>query len=165
MLSDLNLPEGFVLKMANCLNQYNDAKFLFQEYENAIGINLEFQEFNKELNNLSSIYPDDDGGILILYYGEVPAACIALKRIDESTGEIKRLYVQKEFRKFGFGRVLVKSCIHLAKEKGYHLLKLDTLSSMHAAIALYKSFGFHETEPYRFNPFEDAMYFELRLEC
>jgi putative acetyltransferase len=42
-------------------------------------------------------------------------------------------------------------------------MKLDTISSMVEAITLYRMLGFVETEPYRYNPMEDAVYLELRL--
>jgi ribosomal protein S18 acetylase RimI-like enzyme len=43
-------------------------------------------------------------------------------------------------------------------------MRLDTVSSMVPAIALYKSLGFKEIPPYRFNPIQGAVYLELKLE-
>lgn len=42
-------------------------------------------------------------------------------------------------------------------------MKLDTLSTMSAAIALYTTLGFRHIEPYYDNPVEGAMFFELKL--
>jgi GNAT superfamily N-acetyltransferase len=78
---------------------------------------------------------------------------------------MKRLYVVPEARGRGIARVLAERIIAEARSEGYSRMSLDTLSSrMSGAIALYLSLGFETSEPYRFNPFEDALYFSLSLD-
>ena len=77
--------------------------------------------------------------------------------------EMKRLYVKPEFRGFGIAKALVDSLIQKAKEANYSTMKLDTLSTMTAAIALYTSLGFVSTSQYVHNPIETALFFELDL--
>ncbi|MCA1612705.1 MAG: hypothetical protein LC800_00850 [Acidobacteria bacterium] len=50
-----------------------------------------------------------------------------------------------------------------AGRSGYGRVLLDTLPTMSGAAALYRSLGFREVGPYRFNPIEGALFFELRL--
>ena len=50
-----------------------------------------------------------------------------------------------------------------AERIGYEKMRLDTISSMKAAINLYQAFGFYEIEPYYDNPVKGAIYFELEL--
>lgn len=60
------------------------------------------------------------------------------------------------------GKFLSKS-ITLAKELGYKKIRLDTLPSMQPSLYLYREAGFYEIAPYRYNPFEDAIFLEKDL--
>ena len=53
--------------------------------------------------------------------------------------------------------------IHEARTVGYSTMRLDTVPSMAAAIALYRTFGFVEIAPYTFNPIPRATFMELPL--
>ncbi len=61
------------------------------------------------------------------------------------------------------GRRLVQLLLEEARHKGYSRICLDTLPSMLAAQALYRSLGFVEIEPYVFNPVEGTKFMALEL--
>ncbi len=127
---------------------------LFGEYRDGLGIDLSFQDFERELAEPFSVY----ARILISTGG-----CVALRRIDAETCEMKRLYVRPQARGRGLGRRLVLALLAEARELGYRRMLLDTLPTMSAAHGLYRSLGFSETEAYRHNPVPGASFLELGL--
>jgi ribosomal protein S18 acetylase RimI-like enzyme len=125
-----------------------------REYAAALEVDLSFQDFESELADPLGFYEL----VLLADYG-----CVALRRIDERTCEMKRLYVRPDARGSGLGRRLAEAVIAAARERGYSRMLLDTLPQMTAAQALYGSLGFRETEPYRHNPIHGAAFLELEL--
>ncbi|MSU58127.1 MAG: GNAT family N-acetyltransferase [Pedosphaera sp.] len=136
---------------------------LFTEYANSIEIDLCFQSFDRELSELPGKYALPDGRLLLAMENEIPAGCVALRKIDGGVCEMKRLYVRPAFRGRGLGRELANAVVVAAREIGYERMRLDTLSSMTAAIALYESLGFQRIPAYYDNPSGCAVFMELKL--
>jgi ribosomal protein S18 acetylase RimI-like enzyme len=141
----------------------NLARMLFREYAKALGVDLYFQNFKEELAGLPGDYAAPSGRLLLAYADQELAGCVALRGLDEGICEMKRLYVRPEFRGLHIGRILAESVITEARIGGYAIMRLDTLASMRTARALYRSLGFREIPPYRYNPIEGAMFMELQL--
>ena len=152
------------LILATSESDIKEARTLLQEYSAWLGISLCFQNFDRELAALPGEYAPPDGRLLLAFEDEELAGCIALRKIRATTCEMKRLFLRPEFRGRGLGRVLVERIIEEARQIGYTQMCLDTLPGrMDQAIALYKSIGFKEIEPYYNNPVAGATFMELRL--
>jgi ribosomal protein S18 acetylase RimI-like enzyme len=152
------------IKEIRSTDDYLLAAKLFQEYAHDIGIDLEFQNFDAEINNLQQQYSRPEGAIFIAYdHNNTAVGCVGVRKLENTICELKRMYIKPEARGKGLGTLLVHKCIDLGIELGYSKMRLDTLSSMHAAIHVYTKAGFYEIESYRFNPFEEAKFYERKL--
>jgi putative acetyltransferase len=136
---------------------------LFIEYEHSLDFPLCFQNFKEELENLPGEYAPPHGALLVAVHETEIVGCAALRRIDDTTCEMKRLYVRPAGRGKGVGTLLVKTLVDTAILLGYKSMKLDTVPSMKEAIRLYLNFGFKEINPYRHNPIPGALFMELDL--
>jgi len=127
---------------------------LLREYEQSLGIDLCFQDFESEVADPFAVYE------VIFFTGD---GCVTLRSIDGTTCEMKRLFVRKSARGQGLGRRLAETAIEEGRRRGYEKMLLDTLPQMAEAIALYRSLGFVDTEPYRQNPIVGALFLQLDL--
>ncbi len=151
------------IKHLNSQETINLAKELLIEYEEAVGVDLSFQNFREEVSGLPGKYGPSEGAFLLAFIGGQLAGCVALRKNMDKICEMKRLYVRKEYRQHKIGGLLVKEIIEEAKKLGYDKLRLDTLPTMKAAQRLYEKFGFKDIEPYIYHPMEGTRYMELEL--
>lgn len=140
------------------------AREIFREYEAWLGLDLCFQGFEEELENLPGKYAAPAGRLYLATDGDEIAGCIALRQIEEGICEMKRLFVREEFRGRQVGRLLIERVIADAEEIGYSGMRLDTFPpKMGKAVQLYEAYGFREIPPYYENPNEGILFMELRL--
>jgi ribosomal protein S18 acetylase RimI-like enzyme len=140
------------------------ARDLFKEYAHAIGTDLEYQGFAAELGALPEPYVAPRGALFIAYVDSEVAGCAALRPLDDSSGEMKRLYVRLDYRSLGVGNRLVDAVIDAARQADCHTLRLDTLPSMTSAQTLYRKLGFVETAPYNDKYLPGTRFFALNLQ-
>jgi putative acetyltransferase len=142
---------------------WRQARRLVEEYAASLNLNLGFQNFAHELENLASEYSAPTGAFLLAREQRALLGCVGVRRHAEGDGEIKRLYVVPAARGRGIGALLARGIVAEAVRLGYARLLLDTLPVMHEAQVLYLSMGFRPIAAYRFNPLPGAAFFELPL--
>jgi len=143
---------------------WDAARRLVEEYAASLGIDLGFQDFEHEIASLPEEYGPPAGWFVLA--SETAGrfiGCGAVRRLSVTDCEMKRLYVAPAARGSGAGRAIADALIARARQSGYRAMFLDTLPSMGAAQALYRSLGFEPTVAYRFNPVPGASFWRLEL--
>lgn len=157
---------GFDIHVARSPDDLTIAKEMFREYQEWLGVDLCFQDFENELATLPGKYAPPMGEIYIARQKNAVAGVVAIRPVGEpgaGRAEMKRLYVREAFRGQGLGRILAELVISFAKDAEYQMMVLDTLPHLETAIMMYKRMGFGETAPYYENPLPGVVYMEKIL--
>ena len=145
-------------------NELETIRELFREYEKELNEDICFQSFETELKDPLKKYGLPDGDLMLAYWNDEIAGCIALTKMkDDGACEMKRLYVKPEFRKNKIGRILIEKLIDSAKERKYERMRLDTFLKLQPAVHLYQQFGFENISAYYNNPLPGVVYMEKAL--
>jgi len=134
--------------------------YLFNELKLMAG----HDTFFKELAN----FPDDKyklpvGGFFVVYADGDAIGCLGLKKFDQTSCELKRMYIREQLRGRGFAKELVKFSINEARALGYKRMLLDTNKEMPAAVKAYLAAGFVEIPAYCDNDGPNPMFFAYYL--
>ena len=138
-------------------------KALFLAYAQSLNFSLCFQDFDAEMAGFPGKYAPPTGALLLALVDGAPAGAVGLRDLGDSICEMKRLFVQPQYRALKLGRKLAEAIVAEARALGYGRIRLDTLPTMQSAQQLYRAMGFLEIAPYYDNPIEGAKYMELVL--
>jgi GNAT superfamily N-acetyltransferase len=93
------------------------------------------------------------GAWLVAYDGEQPVGCAGMRRLDDHTAEVKRLFLRPAARGRNVARALMAELEDLARVRGYRRMRLDTGDRQPEALALYLTGGYREVDDYNGNPY------------
>jgi putative acetyltransferase len=83
-----------------------------------------------------------DGAFVIAYIEDEAVGCGAVRRLDEQTAELKRMYVVPSLRGHGIGRAIVEALEREATMLGSKKVVLETGTRLAQAIKLYAGMGY-----------------------
>ncbi len=106
-------------------------------------------------------YRPPHGRCLVAWSDDLPVGCVALRPLEATTAEVKRLWVHDSARGQGLARRLMQAIEDEARGMGLALLKLDTNSALTEALTLYRATGWRDTAPYTGEPAD--IWLEKRL--
>lgn len=112
----------------------------------------------------ASIFEPPEGAFLVGRVDGNAVACGGVARYDETTAEIRRMYVRPGARRQGLSRRVLAALEDEARALGYSFVRLETGNLQTEAIGLYASAGYGPIE--RYGPFvsdERSLCFEKRL--
>jgi ribosomal protein S18 acetylase RimI-like enzyme len=138
---------------------------LFRAYAASLPVDLGYQGFEAEMAALPGKYAPPEGDLLLARDARgIARGCVGLRRFGTAGEcEMKRLYVAPEGRGLGLGKALAEAVIEIARARGYRALLLDTLATMAAAQALYRSLGFETVPAYYETPIAGTIFMRLDL--
>jgi len=114
-----------------------------------------FSQFNKV---------DKINHVIITYLNEIPVGCGAIKHYSDTTMEVKRMYVNPDFRGNRIAAKILNELEKWAAEIGYERCILETGIKQPEAIALYERCGYTRIENYdQYKDVEDSVCYEKRL--
>jgi putative acetyltransferase len=107
---------------------------------------------DEDLDSIESHYSENGGYFGVVEEHNCIVATIGLYRVDDTTCELRKMYVLPDYRGKGLGKSLMEFALTKAKEMGFKRVVLETASPLKEAIGLYKRFGFQEFEPEHMAP-------------
>jgi len=89
--------------------------------------------------------------VWVAYSDGTPVGCAAYREYSPGIGEVKRLFIESEYRGHGISKSLLATVEDHARRQGCQTLRCDTRVTLEPAVTLYRHFGFVEI-------FRDGLY-------
>ena len=140
-----------------------DARWCFEQYFDELARRFEagFDPARTISAQAAEITPPN-GFLVLARLRGAPVGCGALKLHRRAPAELKRMWLSPAVRGLGVGRRLLEEIEKQARQRGVRRLHLETNSALKEAIALYRSAGYRETQPFNTEPYAHH-WFEKRL--
>ena len=97
-----------------------------------------------DLENISDYYGKAGEAFFVALSGQKIVGSIGVKKEDDRTALIRRIFVFPDFRGKHIGRNLLDKALDFCREVGYQEIIFKTTSKMKEAIKLFEDNGFHE---------------------
>ena len=119
-------------------------------------------DMDSDLDEIENVYIKNNGEFLVGIYQGKLVAMGALKKLSATRGEIKRMRVNPDYQRQGFGQLILERLLEVAAQSGYKELCLDTLAQNMPAQKLYEKFGFVQVRRKKLGRL-DMVFYEKQL--
>ncbi len=100
--------------------------------------------WDADFDDIDGVYLQSGGEFLVGELDGDIVAMAALRRIDSTKAELKRMRVLPEHQRRGFGQAMLDALERRARELGFVVLELDTTTQQLAARGLYERNGYEQ---------------------
>ena len=115
--------------------------------EDSIRYYTDLDIFN-DMDNFQAHYFDNGGTFLVVHNGEQVIGSGALRKLDDETAELKRMWLLEAYHGQGIGYRLFIQLIEFARKSGYDRIRLQTSPEQVRALDFYQKIGFYEIPCY-----------------
>jgi putative acetyltransferase len=122
------------------------------------GFEADPETSEEDLDDINSSYLLKGGAFLILDHQGTLVGTVGFFRIDNVTCKLRKMYLRKEYRGRGLGKLLLHAAIAEAWRRGYEHVLLETSDRMREAVGLYLAAGFREVPLRPVSPRCDTTY-------
>jgi putative acetyltransferase len=130
------MKEAVIIKRTNSTDR--DFQLLVSHLDHELWVELkEDQSTYDQYNKVPDL-----ATVVLIYSHEKPVACGCFKKYSNDTVEIKRMFVEKQYRGKGISKMLLEELEKWAKESGFALAVLETSIRFEAARRLYSNAGY-----------------------
>jgi putative acetyltransferase len=139
---------------------YRVAHQVFQD-KRPLEESIAFYESKGELHDMDNVeqtYFDKNGIFLVMTDENQIIGTGAIRRLDDTTCELKRVWLLFDYHGKGLGYRMIQKLLAFAREHGYRRVRLETdRNGQRRAYDLYKRLGFYEIPRYSDNEDDVAM--------
>jgi len=114
-----------------------------------------------EMNDIKTHYENSGGRFLIVIDGDRVIGSGAVRRLDDVTAELKRMWLLEEYHGQGIGYRLIRQLFAFTREQGYVRMRLQTSPTQTRAIDFYRKLGFYEIPCYSDDTDEISMEIQI----
>lgn len=109
---------------------------LDEQLDEMVGKKTQRAQYN-QYNGLANIHD-----VIVIYDGKKAIGCGSYKGLDEETAELKRVFLDNDYRSNGIAKELIRRIEADARMAGFRFMVLETGAQMEAAIGLYAKSGY-----------------------
>ncbi len=114
-----------------------------------------------DVDDFQRHYGPPGGLFLVATDGATIIGSGAMRRLDDATTELRRMWLLPAYHGRGIGYRLIQELFTFARAAGYRRVRLSTNEVQARAIRFYKGLGFYPIAPYRDT--DDTVFLELGL--